>query len=304
MQEEEIQDVSRDGNRGQEAEGRGVKEVPQEILETSRRNQVCCVCKSGKIVFENRGKDTITVYGRNGVRQVHHNVYRCNNRHGEGCRVGYYHGYISYQGHRIYENDAIEQEVLVTTHQSAFDVEYLVEVKYRVQIGHTAYEAESKIFNRFHNRTLISDTLQKRVDLDPRRLIHACKMFNHLEFGSRYGIKNYQVIYNDDIDKTILLNDQKYDEAFEERWTIGHKCNVPGCDTCLVVDGGCKPHRPTCAAKLSGVKVFVLILLCLLLMLLFLLLILLFLLLILLFLLLILFFLLVLLIFRLSRCLM
>ena len=230
-------------------------EVPRNCLETTKKNQVCCICKSGKIVFEPREKETLTLYGRNGIRQVLHKVYRCNNRNGEGCRAGFFHGYISYKGHRIYETDAIEHEVLVTSEQSGFEVEYLIEVKDRIQVCHTAFEAEAKVYNRFHNRTIATDTLQKRADLNRKRLTYAWKIFTHLEFGSRYGIENYQVIRNEDLDKTILHHDEAYDEAFEERWTLGHKCEVAGCDTVLVLDGACKPHRPVCAAKLSGVKV-------------------------------------------------
>ena len=46
------------------------------------------------------------------------------------------------------------------------------------------------------------------------------------------------------------------DNAFQEKWTLGHKCEVPGCTTVLVIDGGLKPHRSVCAAKISGIKVF------------------------------------------------
>ena len=115
-------------------------------------------------MFEAREKELLTIYGRDGMRRVDHRMYRCNNRNGEGCRAGFFHGYITYNGHRIYENTAIEEEVLISTEQAGFEVEYLIELKDQVQICHTAFEAEAKMFNRFHNRTLASDTLEKRVD--------------------------------------------------------------------------------------------------------------------------------------------
>ena len=103
-----------------------------DILETGRKDQVCPVCNIGIIVFEAREKELLTIYGRDGMRRVHHCVYRCNNRNREGCRAGFFHGYITYHGHRIYDNTAIEEEVLISTEQTGFEVEYLIELKDKV----------------------------------------------------------------------------------------------------------------------------------------------------------------------------
>ena len=43
---------------------------------------------------------------------------------------------------------------------------------------------------------------------------------------------------------------------FRERWTVGHRCDTPGCRVSLVIDGGLKPRRMICGAKTSGVRVF------------------------------------------------
>ena len=43
---------------------------------------------------------------------------------------------------------------------------------------------------------------------------------------------------------------------FCERWTIGHKCDVPGCEWCVIIDADLKPHRMLCAAQLCGVREF------------------------------------------------
>ena len=37
-----------------------------------------------------------------------------------------------------------------------------------------------------------------------------------------------------------------------------HHCDVIGCGRALIIDGGLKPHRPICQAKLNGVKKFTL----------------------------------------------
>ena len=35
-----------------------------------------------------------------------------------------------------------------------------------------------------------------------------------------------------------------------------HKCDKPGCGSCIIGDGGLKAHRSLCAAVSSGVKEF------------------------------------------------
>ena len=37
---------------------------------------------------------------------------------------------------------------------------------------------------------------------------------------------------------------------------FSHQCDVPGCGKALIIDGGLKPHRPICQAKLNGLKKF------------------------------------------------
>ena len=43
---------------------------------------------------------------------------------------------------------------------------------------------------------------------------------------------------------------------FQERWTKVDKCDRPGCESCLIIDGDLKPHRMLCAAKLCGIREF------------------------------------------------
>ena len=45
-------------------------------------------------------------------------------------------------------------------------------------------------------------------------------------------------------------------KSFQERWTKVHKCDRPGCESCLIIDGDLKPHRMLCAAKLCGIREF------------------------------------------------
>ena len=87
----------------------------------------CVVCGVGN-VFEKRSyeKEPLTIYGRNGPREVRHLVSRCTNH---TCRIGHFHGYISYNGMTIYNNDALKNDVLVTSSCTGFDIEYLVELQ-------------------------------------------------------------------------------------------------------------------------------------------------------------------------------
>ena len=48
------------------------------------------------------------------------------------CRAGHYNGYVTHKGLRIYEDDVLRRQVLVVSNQTAFDIDYLVELHYRV----------------------------------------------------------------------------------------------------------------------------------------------------------------------------
>ena len=38
-------------------------------------------------------------------------------------------------------------------------------------------------------------------------------------------------------------------KSFQERWTKVHKCDRPGCESCLIIDGDLKPHRMLCGIR-------------------------------------------------------
>ena len=133
----------------------------------------CLICKSGDIVEKNRhdSKEGFVIYGRNGTRPAVHIESRCNfsNSNFE-CGAGYYHGYMTYKGMKIVHDDALKNDVLVTSSQTGFDVDYLVEFVSRVQISSTTFEGASKEFNRFHNMTLPFDVLNMRTELHRQRI--------------------------------------------------------------------------------------------------------------------------------------
>ena len=45
-------------------------------------------------------------------------------------------------------------------------------------------------------------------------------------------------------------------KKFRQHWTINHRCDIPGCRSCIVIDAGLKPHRKVCKALWNGVRTF------------------------------------------------
>ena len=79
-------------------------------------------------------------------------------------------------------------------------------------------------------------------------------LYVYLELGSRYCVPNYQVIESD-LDSAILNLQESFQKGFNRMWAK-HKCDVPGCPDTLTFDGGLKPHRNICGAKMSGIRFF------------------------------------------------
>ena len=82
-------------------------------------------------------------------------------------------------------------------------------------------------------------------------------MYEHQqdEASQRYEIPNYQIIKTS-LEANIMEHKEMLTQKFRNRWTLGHKCNVKGCQSVLVIDAGLKPYRKVCGAKLSGLREF------------------------------------------------
>ena len=100
-------------------------EAPSITLETDLTS--CPVCLIGEPKEINRStKSKIIVYTRDGTLLAEHKEKRCNNRN---CRVGAFYGYIVISGgDRIYLPDCLNNEFLVVSSQTAFHINYLLEV--------------------------------------------------------------------------------------------------------------------------------------------------------------------------------
>ena len=83
-----------------------VEEVEVEELKSSVTK--CVMCKVGKVSPVTRTGQTkadLVIYGRSGMRMARHIESRCMVR---GCRAGYFHGYMTYQGHTVYDDAALK----------------------------------------------------------------------------------------------------------------------------------------------------------------------------------------------------
>ena len=64
------------------------------------------------------------------------------------------HGYVTVNGMKIYDDYVLRDKVLVTSSQTAVDVDYLVELQADVEISWVNFEGAAKKFNHFHSFNL------------------------------------------------------------------------------------------------------------------------------------------------------
>ena len=211
-------------------------------IELKTEVERCVVCEGGKVTVDKRSydKEPFTIYGRQGQRTALHLESRCAN---QSCRAGYFYGYITYKGMTVYEDNALKKDVLVTSTNTGFDIEYLLELQGKIDISSVTFEGEAKMYNRLHNRVLPTDTLDRRVMLCRKRIADAYFLFIYLELTQQMGIKNHQVIHGD-LDTTILMRKEEIKQKYYERWTKEHRYF-------LSISPGTAGGRPTlCAALL------------------------------------------------------
>ena len=226
---------------------------PPIILKTSF--QKCPVCLIGTIV-NTQEKSTLLIYGSFGVKVAEHQVHRCSNRNKlNPCRIGAFYGYITVDGEKIYTPECLKNEFLVVSNQTAFERDYLIEVVADIYLLQGCFENISKKFNRLKNRQLPTATQERRTELYRKTLTNAFFLYAFLEYGQRYAIKGWQRVKGS-VEETVMDLKDELAKSFQERWTKVHKCDRPGCESCLIIDGDLKPHHILCAAKLCGIREF------------------------------------------------
>ena len=228
------------------------------ILETDAVK--CKVCKLGNVipVKNDKAADKFMIYTRDGTQTATHIESRCNNR-STPCRAGHFYGYVSLgekgniERPKCYEKFALKTKYLVTSNQTAFSVHYLWDCLMQIVFSNASFESLAKVYNNLHFVNLPMDVMKQRVEIHRKRIAEALFLFAYLELGQRYGLPP---IISGGIDATIEKNRIQIRDKFREIWTVEHRCDVKGCDSVLTVDGGMKPTRSLCAAKLHGVKTF------------------------------------------------
>ena len=216
----------------------------------------CPVCLVGEMEEVKREKSEMLIYGRNGVQLAEHKEHRCSNKNMiQPCRAGAFYGYITFEGDKIYTEDCLKNEFLITSNQTAFEVNYLLEVVADIYLLQGCFESIAKKYNRLNNRHLPTATQERRMEIYRKTLTSGFFLFSFLEYGQRYGISKWQRIVGS-VEETVLEKKDELQKSFQERWTKAHKCDRPGCESCIIIDADLKPHRMLCAAKLCGIREF------------------------------------------------
>ena len=83
---------------------------------------------------------------------------------------------------------------LVVSNQTAFEMDYIIEIVTDVNILSACFEGIALKFNRLKNRHLPSATLQRRIEVCRKRIGNAFFLFTYLEYSQRYGLDSWQIL--------------------------------------------------------------------------------------------------------------
>ena len=221
--------------------------APTFELKTSKTN--CEYCQAPlEYIKREKGSETFVMYTRDGTKLGKHFEYRCTNR--KSCRKGHYYGYSVSDKKLKYDQYCLSNEYLVTSRQTAFSTKYLYDITLQILFSNSSFQALAKIYNALHFTT---SSGKAREEIFQERITDAFFLYSLLEISQRFGLPTtFHPILDISLAETIPI----LKICHREYWTRQHKCDAAGCGTCLVIDGGMKPHRKVCAAKMSGVKVF------------------------------------------------
>ena len=211
----------------------------------------CEVCKSGTVVKVGR-ETPLVIYTRFGTKKAVHVEMRCNNR-ALPCRAGHYYGFVRNGTSKVINGDVLKGDFLVTSNQTAFSIDYLWDMTLQILFSRATFEGLGNIFNNLHFTNLPYDMMQKRENVFAKRIAEAFYLYSYIELGQRYDIC---LTIPTTLDEAILENKSALHDAFRTHWTRKHVCDTPGCGSVITMDGGLKPHRKLCAAKLAGVRQF------------------------------------------------
>ena len=147
----------------------------------------------------------------------------------------------------MYDEGAMANQHLIVSRNTAFEVLYMYEVVMQCFHGNVCFRAVCSIYNSVHYSAISKDT--ERYSLNHNRIIRAFFTYSLLDLSSRYGIK--LKFDTQDIDKSIGNHFDELHNLINVKWK-DHHCDVNGCRSVLVIDGGLKPQRKVCAARTAA----------------------------------------------------
>ena len=84
--------------------------------------------------------------------------------------------------------DCLKNDILVVSNQTAFEIDYLIEIVADIYILQGCFESIAKKFNRLNNHHLPTATLERRTEVSRKRIILGFFLFSFIEYGQRYGV--------------------------------------------------------------------------------------------------------------------
>ena len=172
------------------------------------------------------------------------------------CKTSYYHGFSEVQGEdkkgnlRTYHRSVLESDIIMTSRETAFQMQYLKEVSVDIDLGRS-FEDISERYNRLYGK----DDKERGV-LQKKRMEDAYFLKKLLHFFSdteNLTVEISKVSNRIDIDE---LCDKAVSQIFssENSWK-SHVCDVKGCSEGFVMcDGNEKLRRRICAAPRESLK--------------------------------------------------
>ena len=214
------------------------------VQEIESKVDSCCDTKLYRV---KKRHAVVTAYTYEGTKLLHHYAKLCRQ-----CKAHFYHGYKTIENTIYYDDNVLQNELIVTKQQTAFQTQFLYETILSIFFGHSTFLSICQVYNAKHSplpsHSPVVKTENDRAELCYKRVAEAVFLFAMLDLKKRFNI---QMDFDGDIDITIIKYFDSIQSYFEKKWA-NHKCSKPGCGSCLVLDGDLKLTRKLCGAKMAG----------------------------------------------------